>query len=55
VRDLLHERVTAQKLATTPGEDQHRLAMTALQNRWDTLIAREHVYRREAGVAAACS
>jgi anaerobic magnesium-protoporphyrin IX monomethyl ester cyclase len=55
VRDLLHERITAQRFATTPGEDQHRLALKALQNRWDALIAREHVYRREDGVAVAFS
>jgi anaerobic magnesium-protoporphyrin IX monomethyl ester cyclase len=55
VRDLLHERITVQRFATTPGEDQHRLALKALQNRWDALIAREHVYRRENGVAVAFS
>lgn len=55
VRELLHERINAQKLAAICREDEHRQAMRLLQNRWETLIANERVYRREDGVAVAFS
>jgi hypothetical protein len=31
--------------------EHHRLAMLSLQRRWDDLIAREPLYRRDAGAA----
>jgi anaerobic magnesium-protoporphyrin IX monomethyl ester cyclase len=53
VRDLLHERVCAEKLAASHrGEERHR-AIESLQGRWETLIEREQIYRREAGSAIA--
>jgi anaerobic magnesium-protoporphyrin IX monomethyl ester cyclase len=53
VRDLLHERITAEKLPVTHRGDERHKAMQSLQSRWDSLIAREHVYRRELGAAIA--
>jgi anaerobic magnesium-protoporphyrin IX monomethyl ester cyclase len=53
VRDLLHERITAEKLPGALRGDERRNAMQALQRRWESLIALEHVYRRESGVAIA--
>jgi anaerobic magnesium-protoporphyrin IX monomethyl ester cyclase len=53
VRDLLHDRVCAEKLvASHRGEERHR-AIESLQSRWETLIEREQIYRREAGSAIA--
>jgi anaerobic magnesium-protoporphyrin IX monomethyl ester cyclase len=53
VRDLLHERITAEKLPAALRGDERRNAIQALQRRWESLIALEHVYRRESGVAVA--
>ena len=54
VRDLLHARITADKLATDRGDERCR-AIESLQNRWDSLIAHEHIFRRDAGAAVAVS
>jgi len=52
VRDLLHERISAERLPATHLGDERRRAIQSLESRWDYLIAHEHVYRRELGVAA---
>ena len=52
VRDLLHERISAERLPATHLGDERRRAIESLESRWDNLIAHEHVYRRELGVGA---
>jgi anaerobic magnesium-protoporphyrin IX monomethyl ester cyclase len=55
VRDLLHERVTAEKVpASLRSEERHR-AIESVRDRWERLIAREQIYRRESGAAIAVS
>jgi anaerobic magnesium-protoporphyrin IX monomethyl ester cyclase len=44
VRDLLHERVRAGRIASDRGEER-RLALQSLHARWDSLLAREYEYR----------
>jgi len=44
VRELLHDQVSAQQLNANQGQQ-------SLQGRWDSLIAREPQYRRDAGTA----
>jgi anaerobic magnesium-protoporphyrin IX monomethyl ester cyclase len=53
VRDLLHDRVTAESLRNSLRGDERHTAIQSLQRRWDSLIALEHAYRRESGVAVA--
>jgi anaerobic magnesium-protoporphyrin IX monomethyl ester cyclase len=53
VRDLLHERISVEKLPGMHRDDERPRAMRSLQDRWDDLIAREQVYRREFSVAVA--
>jgi anaerobic magnesium-protoporphyrin IX monomethyl ester cyclase len=53
VRDLLHERVSAEKLPASHRSEEHHRAIESLRSRWETLIAREQIYRRETGSAIA--
>jgi radical SAM superfamily enzyme YgiQ (UPF0313 family) len=53
VRDLLHDRVIAEKLPTTHRGDERHQAIQSLQSRWENLLAREQVFRRDTGVAVA--
>lgn len=53
IRDLLHERITVEKIPEAQRDSERVRAMQSLQSRWDNLIAREHVYRRELGVEIA--
>jgi anaerobic magnesium-protoporphyrin IX monomethyl ester cyclase len=55
VRDLLHERITAERLPSARPPDQRTEAMKALQRRWDHLIAEERAFRRESEFATALS
>jgi anaerobic magnesium-protoporphyrin IX monomethyl ester cyclase len=55
VRDLLHARITAEELPANHRGDERCHAMQSLQSGWDNLIAREHLFRRDAGVAIAVS
>jgi anaerobic magnesium-protoporphyrin IX monomethyl ester cyclase len=50
VRDLLHQRVTAEKLPSGDGARQNTLQ--TLEQRWDALITHEHVYRHAPALAA---
>jgi anaerobic magnesium-protoporphyrin IX monomethyl ester cyclase len=49
VRELLHQQVSADQLPALQRHEDHRLAMLSLQRRWDDLIAREALYRHDAG------
>jgi anaerobic magnesium-protoporphyrin IX monomethyl ester cyclase len=53
VRDLLHEHVSANKLAEEPDDARHLEAMQSLRSRWDDLLAHEQEYRRDPALVAA--
>jgi len=55
VRDLLHARIAVEKLPPVTHGEERRNALQSLEGRWDTLIEREHTFRRDAGVAIAAS
>jgi hypothetical protein len=50
VRELLHQRVAVAGLAAS-ADEQHQ-ALQHLQQRWESLIAREGAYRHSPEVAA---
>ncbi|TCV97804.1 anaerobic magnesium-protoporphyrin IX monomethyl ester cyclase [Luteibacter rhizovicinus] len=47
VRDLLHEQVNLQQAKTGESAERRRQELTALDARWDALIACEHAHRSE--------
>jgi len=51
VRALLHDQVSAQQLDGAQRREEARLAGLSLQRRWEDLIAREALFRRDAGDA----
>jgi anaerobic magnesium-protoporphyrin IX monomethyl ester cyclase len=53
VRDLLHERVSAERLSALADGERHRHAMQSLQTRWEELLAREQEYRRDRSLVSA--
>jgi anaerobic magnesium-protoporphyrin IX monomethyl ester cyclase len=55
VRDLLHARISVERLPSTPRGDERRQAMQSLQSRWEALVAREQLFRRDSSIAIAVS
>jgi anaerobic magnesium-protoporphyrin IX monomethyl ester cyclase len=51
VRELLHDQVSARQLHAAYLDDDYQRAQQSLQRRWESLIAREPQYRRDANSA----
>jgi anaerobic magnesium-protoporphyrin IX monomethyl ester cyclase len=52
VRNLLHEQVTLQQSKATEPPERYDEASTALDTRWDALVASEHAHRSKDATAS---